>query len=147
MDPETGRISPFWEIVAGGTAGGCQVVSAKLSIGFSHGKISRCCVGFHKPTGNRVCTIMMALYEHRAHMKDLQENPITSSRRSSQSRRCSTTRRSPYHPSARACWPLPGRVGVLAARHPIFGDIFPSIFPFKEGRLSRRISRKKTILF
>jgi solute carrier family 25 aspartate/glutamate transporter 12/13 len=26
MDPETGRISPFWEIVAGGTAGGCQVV-------------------------------------------------------------------------------------------------------------------------
>ncbi|KAA1468086.1 mitochondrial inner membrane protein [Dentipellis sp. KUC8613] len=25
-DPETGRISPFWEIVAGGTAGGCQVV-------------------------------------------------------------------------------------------------------------------------
>jgi hypothetical protein len=28
MDPETGRISPFWEFVAGGTAGGCQVVSA-----------------------------------------------------------------------------------------------------------------------
>ncbi|KAI0257068.1 mitochondrial carrier [Lactifluus subvellereus] len=26
MDPETGRISPFWEIAAGGTAGGCQVV-------------------------------------------------------------------------------------------------------------------------
>ncbi|KAI9448846.1 mitochondrial inner membrane protein [Russula earlei] len=26
MDPETGRISLFWEIVAGGTAGGCQVV-------------------------------------------------------------------------------------------------------------------------
>ncbi|KAF8274027.1 mitochondrial inner membrane protein [Lactarius quietus] len=26
MDPETGRISPFWEAVAGGTAGGCQVV-------------------------------------------------------------------------------------------------------------------------
>ncbi|KAI0275134.1 mitochondrial inner membrane protein [Gloeopeniophorella convolvens] len=26
MDPETGRISPFWELVAGGTAGGCQVV-------------------------------------------------------------------------------------------------------------------------
>ncbi|KAI0285387.1 mitochondrial carrier [Russula aff. rugulosa BPL654] len=25
-DPETGRISPVWEIVAGGTAGGCQVV-------------------------------------------------------------------------------------------------------------------------
>jgi hypothetical protein len=32
MDPETGRISPLWEIVAGGTAGGCQVVSAKRSI-------------------------------------------------------------------------------------------------------------------
>jgi len=26
MDPETGRISPFWEFIAGGTAGGCQVV-------------------------------------------------------------------------------------------------------------------------
>jgi len=26
MDPETGRISPFWEIVAGGSAGGCQVI-------------------------------------------------------------------------------------------------------------------------
>ncbi|KAI0308272.1 mitochondrial inner membrane protein [Multifurca ochricompacta] len=26
MDPETGRISLFWEFVAGGTAGGCQVV-------------------------------------------------------------------------------------------------------------------------
>jgi solute carrier family 25 aspartate/glutamate transporter 12/13 len=29
MDPETGRISLFWEIAAGGTAGGCQVVSAE----------------------------------------------------------------------------------------------------------------------
>lgn len=28
MDPETGRISPFWEVVAGGTAGGCQVVGS-----------------------------------------------------------------------------------------------------------------------
>ena len=26
MDPETGRIKLGWEIVAGGTAGGCQVV-------------------------------------------------------------------------------------------------------------------------
>ncbi|EMD32637.1 hypothetical protein CERSUDRAFT_87946 [Gelatoporia subvermispora B] len=26
MDPETGRIKVFWELVAGGTAGGCQVV-------------------------------------------------------------------------------------------------------------------------
>ncbi|KAG9028301.1 mitochondrial aspartate-glutamate transporter agc1 [Tulasnella sp. JGI-2019a] len=26
MDPETGRISLIWEIIAGGTAGGCQVV-------------------------------------------------------------------------------------------------------------------------
>ncbi|CCM00026.1 uncharacterized protein FIBRA_02052 [Fibroporia radiculosa] len=26
MDPETGRIKLFWELVAGGTAGGCQVV-------------------------------------------------------------------------------------------------------------------------
>ncbi|KAI0294929.1 mitochondrial inner membrane protein [Russula brevipes] len=26
MDPETGRISLFWELVAGGSAGGCQVV-------------------------------------------------------------------------------------------------------------------------
>ncbi|KAI0046609.1 mitochondrial carrier [Auriscalpium vulgare] len=26
MDPETGRITPMWEIIAGGTAGGCQVI-------------------------------------------------------------------------------------------------------------------------
>jgi solute carrier family 25 (mitochondrial aspartate/glutamate transporter), member 12/13 len=26
-DPETGRIKVGWELVAGGTAGGCQVVS------------------------------------------------------------------------------------------------------------------------
>lgn len=26
MDPETGRIKLFWELVAGGSAGGCQVV-------------------------------------------------------------------------------------------------------------------------
>ncbi|KZT72887.1 mitochondrial carrier [Daedalea quercina L-15889] len=26
MDPETGRIKLFWELVAGGTAGGCQVI-------------------------------------------------------------------------------------------------------------------------
>jgi hypothetical protein len=31
MDPETGRISPFWEVIAGGTAGGCQVVSTARS--------------------------------------------------------------------------------------------------------------------
>jgi len=27
MDPETGRIRLIWELIAGGTAGGCQVVS------------------------------------------------------------------------------------------------------------------------
>ena len=32
MDPETGRISPFWEVVAGGTAGGCQVVSQEYQL-------------------------------------------------------------------------------------------------------------------
>jgi solute carrier family 25 aspartate/glutamate transporter 12/13 len=26
MDPETGRIKLGWELIAGGTAGGCQVV-------------------------------------------------------------------------------------------------------------------------
>ena len=29
MDPETGRIKLGWELVAGGTAGGCQVVRRK----------------------------------------------------------------------------------------------------------------------
>ena len=28
MDPETGRIKLIWELVAGGAAGGCQVVSS-----------------------------------------------------------------------------------------------------------------------
>lgn len=27
MDPETGRITLGWELIAGGSAGGCQVVS------------------------------------------------------------------------------------------------------------------------
>lgn len=31
-DPETGRISLGWEFVAGGTAGGCQVVSDLLQM-------------------------------------------------------------------------------------------------------------------
>jgi solute carrier family 25 aspartate/glutamate transporter 12/13 len=30
MDPETGRIKLQWELVAGGMAGGCQVVCQKL---------------------------------------------------------------------------------------------------------------------
>jgi len=146
MDPETGRISLFWEMVAGGTAGGCQVVSAKLSISFPHGKNLK--VHRFSRTRWKSCTYYCgSLYEHHTHMKDLQENPITSSRRSSQSRRCSTTGRSPYHPPTRACGPLSGRLGMPAARHPVFGDIFPGVFPFKEGRLSRRISRKTIILF
>lgn len=36
MDPETGRISPFWEFVAGGTAGGCQVVSSSQMVLITH---------------------------------------------------------------------------------------------------------------
>jgi hypothetical protein len=53
MDPETGRISPFWEIVAGGSAGGCQVVSTGRLV-LSMGKSSVCCAGFYEPTGNCV---------------------------------------------------------------------------------------------
>lgn len=30
MDPETGRIKLGWELIAGGTAGGCQVVCSRL---------------------------------------------------------------------------------------------------------------------
>lgn len=30
MDPETGRIKLIWEVVAGGMAGGCQVVCIRL---------------------------------------------------------------------------------------------------------------------
>ena len=30
MDPETGRIKVYWELIAGGTAGGCQVVCEQL---------------------------------------------------------------------------------------------------------------------
>lgn len=32
MDPETGRIKLGWELVAGGTAGGCQVVCTDLAL-------------------------------------------------------------------------------------------------------------------
>jgi hypothetical protein len=34
MDPETGRIKLAWELVAGGTAGGCQVVSRDFNVTF-----------------------------------------------------------------------------------------------------------------
>lgn len=34
MDPETGRIKLMWELVAGGTAGGCQVVSSVMIVLF-----------------------------------------------------------------------------------------------------------------
>jgi len=56
MDPETGRISPFWEFVAGGTAGGCQVVSTSRLV-LPMGNSSGCCAGFHEPTGNCVGAI------------------------------------------------------------------------------------------
>lgn len=32
MDPETGRIKLGWELIAGGTAGGCQVVCMLSSL-------------------------------------------------------------------------------------------------------------------
>jgi solute carrier family 25 (mitochondrial aspartate/glutamate transporter), member 12/13 len=32
MDPETGRIKVRWELLAGGTAGGCQVVRSSLNL-------------------------------------------------------------------------------------------------------------------
>lgn len=53
-DPETGRIKLAWELVAGGMAGGCQVVSG----GFDHS----CCdvfysrqrQGVHESSGDSV---------------------------------------------------------------------------------------------
>lgn len=39
MDPETGRIKLMWELIAGGTAGGCQVVSVEL---WQLGQSTRC---------------------------------------------------------------------------------------------------------
>lgn len=35
MDPETGKISLFWEIMAGGAAGASQVVSGSLGCDYS----------------------------------------------------------------------------------------------------------------
>jgi hypothetical protein len=69
MDPETGRISPFWEIVAGGTAGGCQVVSTSRLV-LPMGKNSGCCAGFHEPTGDRVRAIKLVPYAQCAHIKN-----------------------------------------------------------------------------
>jgi len=44
MDPETGRIKLGWELVAGGMAGGCQVVCVYLFKAFcvadNHGRFS-----------------------------------------------------------------------------------------------------------
>lgn len=57
MDPETGRIKLGWELFAGGSAGGCQVVRAVLNIWkcvlvyiHAHG----CGLDLHEPTGDCV---------------------------------------------------------------------------------------------
>jgi hypothetical protein len=46
MDPETGRIKLEWELIAGGMAGGCQVVCGQ-SITFER-KGSTLCTGVHE---------------------------------------------------------------------------------------------------
>ncbi len=57
MDPETGRIKLGWELVAGGTAGGCQVVSVRaLSSPVSLSQIFN--LGVHKPLRDRVRSII-----------------------------------------------------------------------------------------
>jgi hypothetical protein len=50
-DPETGRIKLEWELVAGGTAGGCQVVRRLLPV--TVWTLSRF-VDLHKSTGDCV---------------------------------------------------------------------------------------------
>ena len=46
MDPETGRIKLIWELIAGGTAGGCQVVRLFTCISVTLSSPSS--VGFYK---------------------------------------------------------------------------------------------------
>jgi solute carrier family 25 (mitochondrial aspartate/glutamate transporter), member 12/13 len=53
MDPETGRIALPWELVAGGTAGGCQVVSFGLPPTRTRMLI---CPPRSSPTHLRLCT-------------------------------------------------------------------------------------------
>jgi hypothetical protein len=51
MDPETGRIKLGWEFVAGGTAGGCQVVRGKA---YHSSNSNWWMPDFHKPLGDCV---------------------------------------------------------------------------------------------
>jgi hypothetical protein len=145
MDPETGRISPVWEFVAGGTAGGCQVVSTSRLV-LPMRNCSGCCAGFHEPTRNCVGAIQLIPYAPCAHMK-IKEDPITGSGRGRQGRGCCTTRCPSYRAPTRALGSIPWRVGVSATGHPIFSDIFPYILSLEEGLISRRISRQEIILF
>jgi len=46
MDPETGRIKLQWELIAGGMAGGCQVVCGQSIT--SERKGSTVCIGVHE---------------------------------------------------------------------------------------------------
>ena len=73
MDPETGRISPFWEVIAGGTAGGCQVVSAARSVlpmGITYrGMLCRFSRTHWKLCRWRLGGLKVALYALCAHMR------------------------------------------------------------------------------
>ena len=69
MDPETGRISLFWEIIAGGTAGGCQVVSAKRSLFLLLETAQDAVQVFTNPL-EIVYVLLRCIFEHRAYMKD-----------------------------------------------------------------------------
>ena len=57
MDPETGRIKLYWELIAGGTAGGCQVVRFSFAYGpqvaVRQLRLSFL-IGIHEPAGDRV---------------------------------------------------------------------------------------------
>ena len=57
-DPETGHIKLGWELVAGGTAGGCQVVSiGKIDVMRPH-LLRTDFKDLHKSIGNCVCSCL-----------------------------------------------------------------------------------------
>lgn len=56
MDPETGRITLGWELLAGGMAGGCQVVRERC---FLVDPMLNQPIGFYKSFRDCVCPMLL----------------------------------------------------------------------------------------
>ena len=129
MDPETGRIKVIWELVAGGMAGGCQVVRRSLNLCPCSILKVFCEPDFHESFGNCVSDRLFKNYHSSTDRRFYtQKNSAADSRRSRKSGRCHPQRSHPHHPTARHSRTVQGRLCLFTSRHSIFSNLFHNIF-------------------